>query len=97
MQHVNLPASPCRPSGKDNYNFGTEYRTLAGGEGAPLDCAKRYLGTRILSDPVLMETVARGELLPDKDNRLSKFFTTNRSYFDIYGEMVLSELPMDWI
>ena len=50
-----------------------------------------------ISDPVLMETVARGELLPDKDNRLSKFFTTNRSYFDIYGEMVLSEPPMDWI
>ena len=50
-----------------------------------------------IDDPVLMGTAASGELLPGEDNRLSKFFTTNRSYFGIYGEMVLSELPMDWI
>ena len=50
-----------------------------------------------INDSELMEAAAQGELLPDRDNRLSRFFTTNRSYFDIYGEMVLSVQGRDWI
>ena len=47
--------------------------------------------------PGLMEAAAKGELLPDQDNRLSRFFTTSRSYFDVYAEKILSEPPQDWI
>ncbi|MCY4559679.1 MAG: TIGR02646 family protein [Chloroflexi bacterium] len=47
--------------------------------------------------PELMEAAAKGELLPDADNRLHRFFTTSRSYFGVYAESILSELPRDWI
>ena len=50
-----------------------------------------------IDDPELMEAVARVELLPDEANRLPRFFTTSRSYFDVYGERVLSQPPQDWI
>ena len=50
-----------------------------------------------IADPELMEAAARGEVLPDEENRLPRFFTTSRSYFGLYGEKVLSELPQDWI
>ena len=50
-----------------------------------------------VDDPGMIEIAARGELLPDKDNRLPRFFTTSRSYFGDYSEKVLSENPMDWI
>ncbi len=53
--------------------------------------------TPVIDDPKIREAAARGELLPDRDNRLPRFFTTNRSYFGDYGEKVLSEDPMDWI
>ena len=48
------------------------------------------------ADPELMEAAARGEVLPDEENRLPRFFTTSRGYFGRYGEKVLSGLPQDW-
>ena len=46
----------------------------------------------------LMREVARGELLPDdNDGRLSRFFTTSRSYFGPLGEAILEEEPRGWI
>ena len=51
----------------------------------------------VIDEPKIIEAAARGELLANRKNRLPKFFTTNRSYFDYYGEKVLSEDPMDWI
>ena len=50
-----------------------------------------------VSDSEIMDAAARGELLPDNDNRLPRFFTTSRSYFGSSGEKVLSKDPMDWI
>ncbi len=50
-----------------------------------------------IEDPEIMKAAAREELLPDKDNRLAQFFTTRRSYFDVYAESVLSGEPRDWI
>ena len=50
-----------------------------------------------IDDPVIMEAAAQGELLPDGRNRLPRFFTTSRSYFGAYGEIVLSQPPQDWI
>ncbi|MYA60126.1 MAG: TIGR02646 family protein [Chloroflexi bacterium] len=47
--------------------------------------------------PGLMEAAAKGELLPNADDHLSRFFTTSRSYFGVYAEKVLSEPPRDWI
>ena len=47
--------------------------------------------------PELMEAAAKGELLPDPDNRLPRFFTTSRSYFGVHAEKVLSEPPQCWI
>ena len=52
--------------------------------------------TRI-DDPALMIAAARTELLPYDRDRLPRFFTTSRSYFDVFGESVLSELPRDWV
>ncbi len=48
-------------------------------------------------DPSKMEAAARIELLPDENDRLPRFFTTSRSYFDAYAERVLSEPPRVWI
>ncbi len=48
-------------------------------------------------NPQVMEAAARAELLPDKENRLPRFFTTSRSFFDGYGESFLSEPPQNWI
>ena len=45
----------------------------------------------------VMESAACVELLPDKENQLSRFFTTSRSYFGVYGERILAELPQIWI
>ena len=50
-----------------------------------------------IDNPEIIEAAARAELLPDKNNRLPRFFTTSRSYFDAHGEKVLSEDPGDWI
>lgn len=47
--------------------------------------------------PALIEAAAKEELLPDEGNRLTRFFTTSRSYFGAYAEKVLSEPPQDWI
>ncbi len=48
-------------------------------------------------DPLMIEAAARAELLPGKNSRLPRFFTTSRSYFGVYAERVLSEPPRDWI
>ena len=48
-------------------------------------------------DLEVMAAAARMELLPQPDGRLSKFFTTSRSYFSSVGESVLAECPEDWI
>ena len=45
----------------------------------------------------VLEEAARMELLPGKDGRLPKFFTTGRSYFSPLSESVLAELPQAWI
>ena len=50
-----------------------------------------------LEDPGLMADAAREELLPDNANRLSRFFTTSRSYFGPAGEDVLKEEPREWM
>ncbi len=50
-----------------------------------------------IDDPALMEAAARAELLPDDGNCLPKFFTTSRSYFDVFGERVLSRPPQNWV
>ena len=48
-------------------------------------------------DEEIMEEAARMALLPGKDGRLPKFFTTGRSYFAPLSESVLAELPQAWI
>lgn len=50
-----------------------------------------------VADTQLMQAAARAELFPDEQNHLRKFFSTSRSYFDQYGEQVLSPAPDDWI
>ena len=50
-----------------------------------------------IDNPQVMASAARGELLPDKEEQLSRFFTTSRSYFGVYGERVLDEHPRIWI
>ena len=41
-----------------------------------------------IGNPQVMESAARLELLPDKEEQLSRFFTTSRSYFGVYGERI---------
>ena len=48
-------------------------------------------------DPVVMQAAARTELLPGADGRLSRFFTTSRTYFADVGERILAEDPDAWI
>ena len=48
-------------------------------------------------DPEVIEQVAREELLPEDGGVLSKFFTTNRSYFAPLSERILAEQPQAWI
>ena len=50
-----------------------------------------------LGDPQKMENAARGELLPDQDNKLPQFFSTSRSYFGPAAEKILAEAPQEWI
>ena len=50
-----------------------------------------------IDNPELMEAAARVELIPDRGNRLPRFFTTSRSYFDVYGEKILAEPPQGWV
>ena len=50
-----------------------------------------------LDDFELMEAAARGELLPQADDHLPRFFTTSRSYFEPWGEAILEEEPREWI
>ena len=49
------------------------------------------------ADANLMRAAASAELLPDTGNRLRRFFSTSRSYFDKHGEQVLCAAPNDWI
>ena len=49
------------------------------------------------SDPVIMEAVARMELLPGDGGKLSRFFTTSRSHFAELGERILAENPAAWV
>lgn len=46
---------------------------------------------------VAMTQGARRELLPRQDGRLARFFTTRRSFFGRYGELVLAPAPDSWI
>ena len=48
-------------------------------------------------DPQVMREAACGELLPDGDGRLKRFFSTSRSYFGPLGEEILVEAPQAWI
>ena len=48
-------------------------------------------------DSEVLKAAAQSELLPDENNRLPRFFTTSRSYFEAFGESVLAEPPQDWI
>ena len=50
-----------------------------------------------LKDPQKLEAMARMELLPGKDGRLPRFFSTSRSYFGPVAEQVLAEAPQEWI
>lgn len=50
-----------------------------------------------MDDVELLEAAARSELLPDSHGLLPRFFTTNRSYFDFVGELVLTRQPQSWI
>ena len=50
-----------------------------------------------LDNAEVMERLAREELLPTKGGVLSKFFTTNRSYFSPLSEKILAEHPREWI
>lgn len=50
-----------------------------------------------LDDPAMMEAAAREELLPKAGAHLPRFFTTNRSYFEPWGEAILEEEPREWI
>ena len=50
-----------------------------------------------LDDAEVMERLASEELLPDNGGVLSKFFTTNRSYFSPLSENILAEHPREWI
>ena len=45
----------------------------------------------------VINAAARMELLPDRANSLSKFFTTTRSYFGPLAERVLEQQPQAWI
>ena len=45
----------------------------------------------------LMEAAAGVELLQKCDGSLTKYFTTNRSYFAPWGEGILAEEPREWI
>ena len=48
-------------------------------------------------DDEIMHEAARGDLLPDADGKLSRFFTTARSYFGPLAESILTEPPQSWI
>ena len=48
------------------------------------------------SDDVMTQG-AQSALLPGRDGRLARFFTTRRSFFGRYGEHVLSLAPDSWI
>lgn len=50
-----------------------------------------------LEDFAVMEAAARSELLPNEHGQLTRFFSTNRAYFESYGEGVLAEQPQPWI
>ena len=43
----------------------------------------------LFNDPQIIQEAARMELLPTEDNRLSRFFTTSRSYFGPVAERIL--------
>ena len=45
----------------------------------------------------VINAAARMELLPDRANSLSKFFTTTRSYFGPLAERLLEQQPQAWI
>lgn len=49
------------------------------------------------NDPSLMELAVRGEVLPNANGHLSRFFTTSRSFFGQYGEHVLRQDIHRWV
>ena len=48
-------------------------------------------------NPDIVKTWIRSLLTPDKNNRLIPLFTTTRSYFAPLGEVILAEVPQEWI
>ncbi len=50
-----------------------------------------------IDDPQVMQRLAREELLPGKDGRLLRFFSTSRSYFNLIADEILAEAPRKWI
>ena len=48
-------------------------------------------------DLKLVEAGAKVELLPNECNHLPQFFTTSRSFFGTYAEIVLSQPPQNWV
>ncbi len=50
-----------------------------------------------LDDPQVMQKATRMELLPAEGGRLSRFFSTSRSFFGPVAELVLAEPPQAWI
>ena len=48
-------------------------------------------------NPEVMQRAARSELLPDASGDLPPFFTTNRSYFMQFSDLVLKESDDSWV
>lgn len=48
-------------------------------------------------DPDKMKAWIRDVLIPDEDEQLTPFFTTNRSYFGPLSESILAQQPQTWI
>lgn len=50
-----------------------------------------------LDDPDKMKAWIRDVLIPDENEQLTPFFTTNRSYFGPLSELILAQQPQTWI
>ena len=50
-----------------------------------------------LDDPDKMKAWIRDVLIPDENEQLTPFFTTNRSYFGPLSESILAQPPQTWI
>ena len=48
-------------------------------------------------DPAKIRAAAKRELLPDESGKLPAFFTTTRSFFDLWAETILDEADLSWV